>query len=117
MMANVGSAFLASGNEPRRFGNGHPTVVPYQVFDSSDGRVVIAVGNDRQFAVLCRGLLERPDVADDERFARNSARVANRDALLEIIKPLVAAQSTRSEERRVGKECVITCRARWSPDH
>src|SRR3546814_12645595 len=61
MMANVGSAFLASGNEPRRFGNGHPTVVPYQVFDSSDGRVVIAVGNDRQFAVLCRGLLERPE--------------------------------------------------------
>src|SRR3546814_20220818 len=88
MMANVGSAFLASGNEPRRFGNGHPTVVPYQVFDSSDGRVVIAVGNDRQFAVLCRGLLERPDVADDERFARNSARVANRDALLEIMKQI-----------------------------
>src|SRR3546814_19299609 len=90
MMANVGSAFLASGNEPRRFGNGHPTVVPYQVFDSSDCRVVIAVGNDRQFAVLCRGLLERPDVAADERFARNSARVPTYDAPLEILKPRVA---------------------------
>lgn len=93
MMANVGSAFLTSGNEPRRYGNGHPAVVPYQVFDSSDGRVVIAVGNDRQFAGLCQ-LFDRADIAEDERFARNSARVANREALLAIMKPLISEHPT-----------------------
>lgn len=93
MMANVGAAYLASGTEPRRYGNGHPTVVPYQVFDTRDGRVVIAVGNDRQFAALC-GLVARPDIAKDERFARNSGRVDNRDALLALLVPLIAERPT-----------------------
>jgi crotonobetainyl-CoA:carnitine CoA-transferase CaiB-like acyl-CoA transferase len=95
MLANVGSAFLAAGEEPRRYGNGHPTVVPYQVFDTSDGKVVIAVGNDRQFALLCGSLLGRPELAADDRFARNSARVANRNALLVLMRPLIAAKPTR----------------------
>jgi crotonobetainyl-CoA:carnitine CoA-transferase CaiB-like acyl-CoA transferase len=94
MLANVGSAALVAGTEPKRYGNGHPTVVPYQLFDTSDGQVVIAVGNDGQFASLCTRLLERPDIAADERFAKNSARVANRDALLAEIVPLVAQHST-----------------------
>jgi crotonobetainyl-CoA:carnitine CoA-transferase CaiB-like acyl-CoA transferase len=92
MMANVGAAYLASGNEPRRYGNGHPTIVPYQTFDTSDGRVVIAVGNDRQFAALCE-LAGAPEIAADPRFARNSARVDNRDALLEFLRPLIAMRS------------------------
>ncbi|MBC9032632.1 CoA transferase [Sphingomonas sp. JC676] len=95
MMANVGAAYLASGNEPRRYGNGHPTVVPYQVFDTSDGRVVIAVGNDRQFASLC-GLIGRPEIAADARFTRNSARVDNRDALLALLGPLIAERSSEA---------------------
>jgi len=95
MMANVGAAYLASGNEPRRYGNGHPTVVPYQVFDTSDGRVVIAVGNDRQFAGLCT-LIGRPEIAADARFTRNSARVDNRDALLALLVPLIAERPTES---------------------
>lgn len=94
MLANVGSAYLASGSEPLRYGNGHPTVVPYQVFETSDGNVVIAVGNDRQFVRLCRDLLDRPDMAADERFATNAARIVNREALLAEIKPLVAARPT-----------------------
>lgn len=94
MLANVGGAYLTSGNEPRRFGNGHPTVVPYQVFDTSDGRVVIAAGNDRQFASLCGKLLGRPDLASDARFATNAGRVTNREALLAEIVPLIAAKPT-----------------------
>lgn len=93
MMANVGSAALVSGNEPRRFGNGHPTIVPYQLFDTQDGQVVVAVGNDGQFAAFAR-LLGRPDLIEDERFARNSARVSNRDALLAQIVPLMRDRPT-----------------------
>ncbi|MES2289087.1 MAG: CaiB/BaiF CoA-transferase family protein [Pseudomonadota bacterium] len=94
MLANVGSAALVADTEPKRYGNGHPTVVPYQLFDTSDGQVVIAVGNDGQFSSLCNRLLERPDLATDERFARNTDRVANRDALLAEIVPLVARRPT-----------------------
>jgi len=94
MLANVGSAALVSGTEPKRYGNGHPTVVPYQLFDTSDGQVVIAVGNDGQFAAMCERLLGRPDLAADERFAKNSARVSNREALLAELIPLIAAKPT-----------------------
>lgn len=94
MLANVGSAALVAGTEPRRYGNGHPTVVPYQLFDTSDGQVVIAVGNDGQFASMCERLLGRPDLAADERFAKNAARVVNRDALLAELIPLIAARPT-----------------------
>jgi crotonobetainyl-CoA:carnitine CoA-transferase CaiB-like acyl-CoA transferase len=94
MLANVGAANLASGLEPRRYGNGHPTVVPYQLFDSRDGRVVVAVGNDRQFAAFCNGVLGRPEIAGDERFATNAARVANREALIALLAPLIAAETT-----------------------
>jgi crotonobetainyl-CoA:carnitine CoA-transferase CaiB-like acyl-CoA transferase len=93
MMANVASAALMTGREPARFGNGHPTIVPYESFATSDGKVVIAVGNDGQFAALCR-LLDRSDLAADDRFARNSGRVTNRDALLAILKPLIGARTT-----------------------
>ena len=93
MMANVASAALMTAREPARFGNGHPTIVPYESFATSDGKVVIAVGNDGQFAALCR-LLDRSDLAADDRFARNSGRVTNRDELLAILKPLIAARTT-----------------------
>lgn len=91
MMANVGAAYLASGKEPGRYGNGHPAIVPYQTFETSDGRIVIAVGNDRQFAGLC-GLVGRPELAADERFAHNSARVAHREVLIALLEPLIAGR-------------------------
>jgi crotonobetainyl-CoA:carnitine CoA-transferase CaiB-like acyl-CoA transferase len=94
MLANVGSAALVAGTEPKRYGNGHPTVVPYQLFDTSDGQVVIAVGNDGQFAAMCERLLGRTDLAADERFAKNAARVVNREALLAELIPLIAARPT-----------------------
>ncbi len=92
LLANVGSSALLSGEDALRYGNGHPTVVPYQTFATSDADIVIAVGNDRQFGFLCTKLLRRPDLADDPRFGVNAARVVNRVALLAILEPLVAAQ-------------------------
>ncbi len=91
MLANVGSSCLISNEEPKRFGNAHPTVVPYQTFGTADGRIVIAVGNDHQFGILCRDLLGRPDLASDMRFATNAARVENRGELIPLLEPLIAA--------------------------
>jgi crotonobetainyl-CoA:carnitine CoA-transferase CaiB-like acyl-CoA transferase len=93
MLGNVASGYLISGEEPGRFGNGHPTVVPYENFESADGRIILAVGNDRQFAALAK-LLGQPELAADERFAKNAGRIVNREALLAIIKPLIAQHST-----------------------
>lgn len=93
MLANVASAALVTGEEPARFGNGHPTVVPYQLFDTADGQVVIAVGNDGQFVAFAR-VAGQPALAADARFATNAARIGNRSALLAAIAPLVAARTT-----------------------
>ena len=91
MLANVGSSCLVSDEEPKRYGNAHPTVVPYQTFATADGIIVIAVGNDHQFGILCRDLLGRPDVASDARFATNAARVMHRADLIPLLEPLIAA--------------------------
>lgn len=91
MLANVGSSCLVSGEEPKRFGNSHPSVVPYQTFETADGGIVIAVGNDHQFGILCRDLLGRSDLVSDPRFATNAARVENRELLIPLLKPLIAA--------------------------
>ena len=93
MMANVASAALMTGREPERFGNGHPTIVPYELFATSDGTFVIAVGNDGQFAALCR-LLERVDLSADPRFATNKARVVNRETLLAALRTIFASRPT-----------------------
>lgn len=92
MLANVGSAALLSGAEPGRYGNGHPTIVPYQVFHASDGAFVIAAGNDRQFAALA-GVVGTEPLANDPRFASNRARVENRAALIELLAPPLALRT------------------------
>lgn len=94
MLANVASAALVSGQEAGRYGNGHPTVVPYELFPTADGKVVIAVGNDRQFAALAR-LLGRGELAEDGRFVKNAGRIVHRDALLATLRPLIAERTTR----------------------
>jgi len=88
MLANVASSALVANTEPRRYGNGHPTVVPYQTFPSADMPLVVAVGNDRQFALLCERLLNLPDLVSDPKFATNAARVVNRDELIAILGPI-----------------------------
>jgi crotonobetainyl-CoA:carnitine CoA-transferase CaiB-like acyl-CoA transferase len=83
-LANRGQEFLVSGEDKGRLGNGHPTIVPYQTFDASDKPVALAVGNDAQFGRLCEAL-GRPDLAGDERYATNPARVANREELVAVL--------------------------------
>lgn len=88
-LANVASTYLVSGQPPRRYGNAHSTIVPYQPFTAADGHVMIAVGNDGQFARFC-AVLGRPEWASDPRFASNPARVANRTLLVSAIGELLA---------------------------
>jgi crotonobetainyl-CoA:carnitine CoA-transferase CaiB-like acyl-CoA transferase len=80
MLINVASNYLMTGRDARRFGNGHPNIVPYTTYSTADGMIAVAVGNDAQFARFAE-TLGRPDWARDERFAKNPGRVANRDDL------------------------------------
>jgi crotonobetainyl-CoA:carnitine CoA-transferase CaiB-like acyl-CoA transferase len=80
VLANQAMNYLASGTAPRRLGNAHPNIVPYQVFPAADGHLIIACGNDRQFASLCTVLGLGP-LGADPAFATNSVRVANREDL------------------------------------
>ncbi|MDR8965607.1 CaiB/BaiF CoA transferase family protein [Burkholderia multivorans] len=92
LLANMNTNFLASGTPPVRWGNAHPNIVPYQTFQTSDGWIIVAVGNDGQF----RKFVEaggRPELADDERFATNPARVRHRDTLVPILAEMVKTRS------------------------
>lgn len=91
VLANQAMNYLVSGKAPRRLGNAHPNIVPYQVFAVADGHVIVAVGNDRQFRALCSilGL----DLAGDPRFATNSDRVAHREALTTLLAKAIAHQT------------------------
>jgi succinate--hydroxymethylglutarate CoA-transferase len=80
MLANVASNHLLSGRDARRFGNGHPNIVPYTAYSVSDGMIAVAVGNDAQFARFA-ALLGKPEWATDPRYAKNPDRVGHRDTL------------------------------------
>jgi crotonobetainyl-CoA:carnitine CoA-transferase CaiB-like acyl-CoA transferase len=82
LLINVGSGYLNTGKEPRRYGNAHATVVPYQIFETADGSFALAVGNDRQFAALCDKVVDLPQLARDTRFTTAKARANNRDELI-----------------------------------
>ncbi|VBB10894.1 CaiB/BaiF CoA transferase family protein [Burkholderia stabilis] len=91
LLANMNTNFLASGKPPVRWGNAHPNIVPYQTFQTSDGWIIVAVGNDGQF----RKFVEaggQPELADDERFATNPSRVRHRDTLVPILAEMVKAR-------------------------
>jgi formyl-CoA transferase len=88
MLANQASNALVSGKDPGRQGNTHPNIVPYQVFDAADQQIIIAVGNDRQFARLSE-ICGHPEWTADERFATNGARVANRDTIVPLIGEII----------------------------
>ncbi|MDB6177327.1 CoA transferase [Paracoccus sp. Z330] len=90
-LINEGTNFLTSGVPPQRRGNAHPNIVPYEVFEAWDGHVIVAVGNDAQFARFC-DVFDAAHLATDPAYATNSARLANRDALIAILRPLVAAR-------------------------
>ncbi|MEI3854487.1 MULTISPECIES: CaiB/BaiF CoA transferase family protein [Ensifer] len=92
VLANQALNFLVSGKAPRRLGNAHPNIAPYQVFPTSDGHLIIAVGNDRQFVKFC-ALLGRSDLATDGRYLTNALRVQNRDTLT----PELTAETAKIE--------------------
>lgn len=92
MLANQASNALISGKDPPRQGNTHPNIVPYQLFDAADKPLIIAVGNDRQFAKLAE-LCCHPEWANDKRFATNAARVANRTEIVGLIANSIGRKS------------------------
>ncbi len=94
-LINEGVNYLTSGEVPQRRGNGHPNIVPYEVYQTADGHVILAVGNDSQYKRFC-SFIEKPELADDPRFATNPARLENRDALNAILRPAVQALDTGS---------------------
>ena len=94
-LANQAESFLVTGRAPGRLGNAHPSIVPYQAFRTRDGHVVVAVGNDAQFARLAEAMGRR-DLAADPRFSTNAARVAHREALVAAMAPLLAARDTEA---------------------
>lgn len=88
MLANIGSSYLNSGKRPRRWGNAHASIVPYQTFGCLDGHIIVTAGNDGQY----RKFVEaggRPELAHDARFATNPLRVQNRDALVPLLAEMV----------------------------
>ena len=90
VLANQAANYLASGAAPRRMGNGHMNVVPYQAFATADGQLVVAVGNDGQFRKLC-AILGEPGWGKDARFATNAARLAHRGELIPLLAARIAA--------------------------
>jgi formyl-CoA transferase len=91
-LVNQGMNYLTSGISPLRAGNAHPNIVPYQVFATSDGHVIVAVGNDSQYARFC-DYLGQAGWATDPRFATNTARLANRDVLVPMLAGVLARRT------------------------
>ena len=92
-LANQAMSYLAGGTVPRRMGNSHPNIVPYQVFETADGHMILAVANDGQFRKFCKAA-GMEHIARQARFATNAERVANRDELTGLLKPLFTARRT-----------------------
>ena len=79
------------GHDPQRYGNAHPSIVPYGMFDAADGPLIVAVGNNSQFDKFCRQVVMRPDIVEDPRYATNVERAKNRLTLLPVMKELIAS--------------------------
>ena len=94
-LVNIGSNYLMSGKLPTLLGNQHANIVPYQTFKTSDGYIVIAVGNDGQFTSLCR-ILDVPELAMDQRFSTNPSRVENREILIAKLQNIILNKTSSS---------------------
>lgn len=94
-LINEGVNYLTSGQVPQRRGNGHPNIVPYDVYETADGHVILAVGNDSQFRRFC-GFLELSHLPDDARFATNPARLEHRNALNAVLRPALLRLETKA---------------------
>ncbi len=107
VLANQAMNYLVTGVAPQRLGNSHPNIVPYQVFATSDGYIIVAVGNEAQFARMCE-VIGRRDLASDERFATNAARVNHRGEIVAILHGIFVTGTMRDwldALERVGVPC------------
>ena len=93
-LVNQGSAYTAAGVVPERMGNAHPSIAPYELFETGDGQLVLGVGTNRQFADLCE-VIGAPELASDARFATNTDRVAHRSELKSTLERSLAARPAR----------------------
>ena len=107
MLANVGSNYLNSGKAPKRWGNAHANIVPYQTFACSDGHIIVAAGNDGQYQKFVEAG-GRPELASDPRFATNPLRVQNRDLLVPLLAGMVAVRR-RDEWIAMLEEVGVPC--------
>ena len=106
-LANQGLNYLTTGQSPRRMGNAHPNIVPYQDFPTADGDFILTVGNDAQFAKFC-GVAGHPEWALDGRFSSNAARVAHRAELIPLIRQVTVFRTTTqwiADLERAGVPC------------
>jgi crotonobetainyl-CoA:carnitine CoA-transferase CaiB-like acyl-CoA transferase len=103
--------YFATGTKPRRLGNQHPSIAPYETFRASDGLAMVCAGNPRLWLQFCRAI-ERPELPDDPRFATNTARLANRAALVEIIDTQIASWTVDEFLRRLETHGVPCGRVR-----
>ncbi|MEO1562014.1 MAG: CaiB/BaiF CoA-transferase family protein [Pseudomonadota bacterium] len=103
--SNQAMNYLASGVAPKRMGNDHPNIVPYRVFEVSDGFIILAVGNDGQFHRLC-DILGKPDLADDPRYNTNEARVDHRQELVPILIDLIKPWTMADLLQECGEHAV-----------
>ena len=92
-LANQAMNYLVSGNTPKRMGNAHPNIVPYQDFPTADGDMILAIGNDAQFARFC-AVAGHPEWVRDERFETNAARVTNRATLIPLLRQATVLKTT-----------------------
>jgi crotonobetainyl-CoA:carnitine CoA-transferase CaiB-like acyl-CoA transferase len=91
-MANMNMNYLTSGKIPKRQGNAHANIVPYQVFNAQDGELIIAVGNDSQFAKFC-DVIGSPELAADERYATNTNRIRHREVLIALLQDILVKRT------------------------
>lgn len=101
-LVNVAQSALVTGERPRRYGNAHPQIVPYEMFATSDGHLMVGIGNDAQYRRLCQAL-GRPELASDPRFATNPLRVSHRDELLPELRAIFAVQISAHWQRVLSK--------------
>ena len=93
ILANQAMTYLAAGQTPVRMGNAHPNIVPYQVFETQDGHIILAIGNDGQFRRFCE-LADQPHLAQEPRFVANRGRVKHRAQLIEALALLMKSKNT-----------------------
>ena len=120
-LANQGMNYLATGENPVRLGNQHPNIVPYQVFPTADGYMVLSVGNDPTFKRFCEAF-ELTHLLADERFATNAARVANRQLVTDTLTPMMQTHPTdwwvdRLEQLKIGCGPINTLQQVFADPH